>query len=415
LSVERTAPVLGQDYLLFDTAVGPHVFVSSGSMLFAVAPAAVAPLLEGGAAAAEVLSVAAPPAPAWSPELPMVTALSLEVTDACNLSCAYCYGGYRGHRQMSREVAGEALKRLFAGAPPRGRAVVGFIGGEPLLARKLIRHVVGRAERLAAEQGRAAGFSVTTNGTALTPEDARFLADHHFTVNVSLDGLGAVHDRRRGAGTYGRIMENLGPLLGGGRRQARLFARMTVGPSNLPHVVETIAGLVDSGFDGVGLAPVLEGADGQRLDASGLRLLSGAMEECAAEWKRRRAEGRPYPFTNLTEALGRLQQGSNRPHPCGAAGNYLAVDVDGRYRPCHRFLSSEVSLGHVSHGPDHAGRARWLERWHVDRQSSCASCWARYLCGGGCSREVMAVGRPHCDHVKGWLALCLRMIAEEGR
>jgi uncharacterized protein len=35
------------------------------------------------------------------------------------------------------------------------------------------------------------------------------------------------------------------------------------------------------------------------------------------------------------------------------------------------------------------------------------SCWARYLCGGGCHHEVIARGRPACDYIRGWLHYCL--------
>jgi uncharacterized protein len=42
----------------------------------------------------------------------------------------------------------------------------------------------------------------------------------------------------------------------------------------------------------------------------------------------------------------------------------------------------------------------------------CSTCWARYLCGGGCYHEVARRGRPGCDYIRGWLAFCLGAYAE---
>jgi uncharacterized protein len=42
----------------------------------------------------------------------------------------------------------------------------------------------------------------------------------------------------------------------------------------------------------------------------------------------------------------------------------------------------------------------------------CRSCWARYLCGGGCYHEVERRGRIGCDYIRGWLEFCLAAYAE---
>jgi uncharacterized protein len=43
----------------------------------------------------------------------------------------------------------------------------------------------------------------------------------------------------------------------------------------------------------------------------------------------------------------------------------------------------------------------------VERQAPCSSCWARYLCGGGCHYEAIHRGRPACDYIRGWLDYAL--------
>jgi uncharacterized protein len=65
-------------------------------------------------------------------------------------------------------------------------------------------------------------------------------------------------------------------------------------------------------------------------------------------------------------------------------------------------------FGDVWQGVDPAAQSQWLQQRHVDSQSPCSACWARYLCGGGCHHEVIHRGRPACDYIRGWLDYCLK-------
>jgi uncharacterized protein len=65
-------------------------------------------------------------------------------------------------------------------------------------------------------------------------------------------------------------------------------------------------------------------------------------------------------------------------------------------------------MGSLATGVDHARQATWLQARHVHVQQPCDSCWARYLCGGGCHHEVLANGRHACDFIRGWLHYCLQ-------
>ena len=70
---------------------------------------------------------------------------------------------------------------------------------------------------------------------------------------------------------------------------------------------------------------------------------------------------------------------------CGAGTQHLAVLPDGDLYPCAE-LATETAhrLGNVKTGILKAERGIWLQEYHVDKFETCTSCWARYLCGGGC-------------------------------
>jgi uncharacterized protein len=96
--------------------------------------------------------------------------------------------------------------------------------------------------------------------------------------------------------------------------------------------------------------------------------------------------------------------------PCGAAAGYVSLGADGGYFTCHRAVDDpRYRIGDLAGGLDQAARARFLDTRHVDRQEPCRSCWARYLCGGGCHVEVLAAGRTGCDFIRGWLDYCLAL------
>jgi len=356
------------------------------------------------------------PVPPPSVRVHPVRALALTVSQTCNLACGYCYaagGSFGGaEARMGWDVARRAIDRLIAGTIPGGGVKIAFMGGEPMVARDLIRRSVAYANERGAARAVQVGYSLTTNGTLITAEDADFFARHRFAVTVSLDGGREVNDRLRpdktGKGSFDRVARRMAPLLERHDR-IQLGARVTVTPVNLDirRVVEDIGAL---GFHTVGVAPMIASPTGQgALAGPQFAQLLDAMTDCGDAWFEAVATGGHHPFANLATVLGELHRGQPRSHGCGAARDYLAVDAEGDYSACHRFVKDPLgAMGTRDSGPDDARRAAFLDDRTVERQTPCQSCWARRLCGGGCHQEVLHAGRPACDFVRGWLDYGLR-------
>jgi len=350
---------------------------------------------------------------------PQAMSLSLAVAQKCNLACTYCYaqGGSFGGRAkaMPRETACQAVDFLLAQVLPGERVNISFLGGEPLTARNVLRQTVQYAVTQAAARGVRVGFSLTTNGTLVTSDDAQFLARHGFAVTVSLDGVGLSHDRLRfrkdGSGTFNSIVEKIRPLID---RQGpmQVSARVTVTPQNLD-LTHTLTEFVSMGFHSVGFAPMLASPQGtHELDVGELEKMLEQMITCGRIFEDRTRRGERFPFSNLTNALTEIHRGTHRPYPCGAGAGYLGVSADGDFAACHRFVETAAGvMGSLRDGIDRDRQNRWLSGRHVHRQEPCSSCWARYLCGGGCHHEVLARGRPACHYIRGWLNYCLEAYA----
>ncbi len=404
----------------FETAYGQHMLAVDGSRVFDVPVGTAAQFATQGEedqrAFLTLMGLGGEPFIGdEAPQNMPVRSLSLAVAQKCNLACTYCYasgGDFGGAaRNMEWQVAQASIDRLIAEADPGDRINLAFLGGEPLINRDLIRKATEYAERHAQKAAVQVGFSITTNGTLLRPEDAEFFEAHGFAVTISLDGVGATHDRLRpnrgGRGSYDTILRRIEPLLA--RQQSmQVGARVTVTPQNMA-LTETLEQFVDMGFHSVGFSPMLASPNGQlELATEDLTRMLDQMIACGDLFEAAVIQGRRFPFSNMSSAMQEIHRGTHRPYACGAGAGYFGVSASGGLYACHRFVEDESgAMGDVYDGPD-LRRDTWLTDRHVHTQSPCNSCWARYLCGGGCHHEVIKRGRPACDYIRGWLEYCLQ-------
>ena len=109
----------------------------------------------------------------------------------CNLLCKHCYS-ISGDVDFPGELSTEEVFRVMDDLRAFKVPVLILSGGEPLL-RPDIYEISARAKAL--------GFYVglSTNGALIDREHARKIAEIGYDyVGISLDGIGAVHDRFRG-------------------------------------------------------------------------------------------------------------------------------------------------------------------------------------------------------------------------
>jgi len=407
---------------LIESGAGYHVLVVDGSRFYSLdrnsfdrLAAAIATGSEQVALAAMHLVQSLRAIDDTPPRAPAVRALSLAVAQKCNLGCTYCYareGSFGGAPQnMSSATARAAVDLLLSQAQPGERVNLSFLGGEPLVNRNVLRETTEYAKRQAAQQTVGISFSITSNGTLINESDVDFFEEYGFAVTISLDGPRNVHNRLRpykgGGGSFDTVLRNIQRLLVHQRRM-QISARVTVTPENL-NLRETLDYFVALGFHSVGFSPLLNAPNGQHeMSHTDLAALLDEMVACGEEFERRTVMGDRYPFANLLLALQEIHKGTHRPYPCGAGAGYMGVSANGDLSACHRFVGDTSGMmGTLSDGIDRTHQQAWLSDRHVHRQEPCRSCWARYLCGGGCHHEVINRGRPACDYIRGWLHYCL--------
>lgn len=410
---------------LFHSCVGTHLFLADGSRIYdlesesAVNPPTLETLCEnleleatGGYLPRYIDDFSLKPPP--------LAAISLNVSQACNMSCGYCYadtGKFGGKsRLMSLETARASVDRLFCESDPDIDIVIGYMGGEPLLNRKVIHETTKYAARKAERLKRRIRFSLTTNGTLLQREDAELFSDYPFTVSVSIDGDHKSNDSIRrmndGSSNLERLSENLDLFRFYGRPNY-LTARATVTPET-GELLSILDFILSLGFDEVGFAPVIVSPDPALIfQPEHFALFLTRMIACGEKALKEIIAGRVYPFSNFQTAIYEIHRGSHKPYPCGAGAAYLSANADGELFACHRLIDEpQFAMGNVRTGSDIKARFEHLALNHVDLMEPCRNCWARYLCGGGCYHEVSRRGRDGCEYIRGWLDFCLRAYVE---
>ncbi|MGQ0732987.1 MAG: quinohemoprotein amine dehydrogenase maturation protein [Acidobacteriota bacterium] len=377
---------------------------------------------------------AAPP-PKVIPLKPVpLQTLVVNVTNQCNLSCAYCYEygedkivdteNGRQPKFMSAETARASVEFMFREARDSSTAHMTFFGGETLMNFPVLQATVAYARQRAVELGKDVDFSLTTNATLLKPEIIDFLAEQRIGVTISIDGPEDLQDKFRvfksGKGSYEIAAPKIKALLA--RHRSRpIGARVTLTRQTMDvtriyrHLAE------DLGFWEVGFAPVTTapGRDYAITDGGFDDLLT-QFQRLAREYLEAALANRHHGFSNVRETLQELHQGHAKAYPCGAGLGLMGVATDGQVALCHRFAGSEAHrLGDVHDGVSWEAQQSFLQSHHVAEKTDCRACWARPICAGGCYHEAHtrfgATTRPnlhYCEWIRGWTDTCLEIYGE---
>jgi sulfatase maturation enzyme AslB (radical SAM superfamily) len=268
--------------------------------------------------------------------------VDLLIAGRCNLRCSYCYQDRtRPRARMNLSTARAAVDALLRWSPED--LGLSFSGGEPLLEAELLREVVEYLDWRRPE-GSPVEYTVTTNGTLLTPELTGFLLDHGFRVQISFDGVRAAQELRA-PGSFDVVDGALRRLLAAhaDSRRGTVAVEMTLTVAAIPRLAESVRYLVGLGLEHIQVGPVVTWEPGW-CDAAENELRR-QVEQVLADSLELFERERRSPVAFLRPTVRRR----HRPFVCSAAsGDTVAVDSDGRVWGCHLFASSLQHLPHLA-------------------------------------------------------------------
>lgn len=327
-------------------------------------------------------------------EKPIVKALCLNIAHDCNLACKYCFasqGDYGGVKRelMSFDVAKRAVDFLISMSGPRQHCEIDFFGGEPLLNWDVVKQTVEYVESIQAKHNKIFKLTLTTNGVLLTQDKIDYVNEHDMSLVLSIDGREEVHNRMRpsagGTDTYKTVAKNLVNAVK--QRDGReYYVRGTYTHNNLDFTKDVMA-MSDLGFEHLSMEPVV-GKEGEYvLRDEDLPILEKEYEKLADLYLQRQKDGwgEKFNFFHFRMDLYRGPCMAKRLRGCGAGHEYMAVVPNGDIYPCHQFVGREgYVLGNVFEGLKNFDIPREFRNTHVFTKPTCAACWAKFFCSGGC-------------------------------
>lgn len=297
-----------------------------------------------------------------------VKTITFQVTEDCCLNCTYCYQHNKSKKVMTFDVAKKAIDDIlersdrvkdYIDSYDTAGVIIDFIGGEPFMAIDLISDVseyfIKRLIELDHPWRNRFRFSICSNGALyFQPKVQEYLKKYfnHVGFSISIDGNKELHDACRifpdGSGSYDTAMSAVRhyvDVLGG-----HMGSKMTLAPENVLYTYDAVVSLIENGYDSINLNCVYE--EGWQLEHA--KILYAQLKK-VADYLIEHDLVEEIPLSIFDEVHGHAD--TNDRNWCGGTGLMLAIDPDGRYFPCLRYMGSSLggkrepySIGDVTCG-----------------------------------------------------------------
>lgn len=335
---------------------------------------------------------------------PLITSVFLNVTDACNMKCRYCF--VKQHpRYMTYETAKAATDFLIKNAEQSGDIPsINFFGGEPLLCWNTI--IVPLTEYIREEYKKPFSLSMTSNGALMTEEKLQFMKDNNIGLLFSIDGDKETQDYNRplssGKSSFDKVewlIEKIPKLYPNGT------FRSTIIPATCGNTFHNIQFAKNHGWKNIFVIPNVF----EEWDENNKCILKTEMRKFS-DWiinSFRNGNGMPIRFSEYDKAFNSILKINNaiktkmhRPESmcgsctkCGLGMNrFAAVNYVGDVFGCQELASPKAGvsdrfwIGNIFTGIDDERREELSKSFNPLRivGDKCGSCRLNHICNGGC-------------------------------
>ena len=315
----------------------------------------------------------------------------------CNLRCKYCF--YIDHLENGKKaprMSDDVLETMIASymrTNQDNHYSFGWQGGEPILmGLKFFKRVV-ELQKKYGPPGATVSNGLQTNGTLITDEMARFLAEYRFLVGVSLDGPAYLHDYyRKTLGqktTHSIVMRGIERLK---QNKVEFNILTLVNNKTVKKADEIYQYLRNNGFFYHQYIPCVEFDGNNNLQPFSITgdEWGNFLCEIFDLWIKEDVNRISIRlFDSILEYLvyGRY----NVCHMGDNCRQYFVVEYNGNVYPCDFFVQEDLLLGNVKTGTwedfsnspiyHHFGRQK------AERNEKCNKCSFINLCHGDCLKH----------------------------
>ena len=351
-----------------------------------------------------------------------ITLMYIIPTNACNLSCKYCFIGKLDEIpiMMSKETAKHAVD-LFASHLKLINEVgeIFFYGGEPLINFELIKYIVNYCK----EKNYNIKFSMVSNGLLLSKEKIDFIKNNNIALGISIDGPQNITDENRVykssvGSVYLDLMKKIEELK---KTKVDFGFSITIAPYFLENQDSFLEWLKDLGVKNISY-----------------NLLHFTYK--TDDWKNyyKKAVKFIYKSNNVLFNYGFNEDRINRKYKafynkefkfsdCGAIGaNQITICPDGNVEICHGYWNSNNhllpninELKDLSEIFNNKNYTMWKDYLTFNKKK-CINCSSIYICGGGCAMQSedlfgnkKRIDKAFCIYTKDMMKNILKEIYED--
>ena len=300
--------------------------------------------------------------------------LTLHLTNQCNLCCSYCFVE-RGEQTMSAKVADAAIR---FGMEDKTSSGLLFYGGEPLVAKERIYHIIEETQKIRKKTGHSFYYKMTTNGTLLDEDFLKLSKETSMSIGFSHDG--PAQDVYRllpsGEGTFSMLEEKIPLLL---KYQPYAIGMCVLNPSTANKASAIVQFLFDKGFRYITVGMNYDEAAGWTKEH--LLLLEEEYKKMAEMYfKWTKAEEKFYLSSFDMKILSHLQGENYNQNRKQIAKNQLSVGPDGKlYASSKHVGTAAFEIGDVFNGIDEEKQQR-IHQQGFQTPESCAACGMKHRC-----------------------------------
>lgn len=336
----------------------------------------------------------------------------LNISNACNLNCDYCFNKNKTNKSLTIEEVKEFLDNAFNLFPDKEKYFVDLSGkGEPLTNLKLILKINKYCIELSNKIRKQVLVSFVCNGTLLSPNVANTLQKEGILFGVSLDGNQVNHDLHRrtqdNKPTFERIINNVKSI----KHREYIGCAITI-TKDVFDLLETELKLLET-FNTISVKPARSCDDA--IDENSINNWLVEYEKLAKYLINQASKGDTkllYALLNGDDYFGKfiLRAFLNIRVfvRCDAGLSRITLDENGVIYPCPAASSHEKMIL----GKDFVVETEKIEQIFDEQYSEiqCNDCGFKYLCGGECLIEMKINGHKNeimCKYKKHLILLAI--------
>lgn len=325
-----------------------------------------------------------------------ITSACLNITDACNFNCRYCFV-HQAPNNMSFQVADDACQWLLKNTETPS---IFFFGGEPTLRwDDIIVPIVQKYPNFK--------YSITTNGFVLDKQKIDFLADNDFSVMLSMDGNKETQEYNRSINSFEKLDSIIPYLL---EKIPNVNFRGTIIPATCKNTFENICYAFNKGFISCYFTINIF----EKWNEEDRLALEEEIKKFTLAYINSFVNDKNFihlsPFDNMIELLIKnelnILDNTVNIYKCGLGNGYGAIDYKGDIYTCqeivtyrennHQFKIGNIYSGMNYDALDHLSNSIVNDLPVVNDSEECGNCPLKFCCKKNTCQVNNFICNNHC-------------------